>query len=365
MPQDREINDFLKSFYQSVRKDNSFWIGLHDQHKEGQFEWIDGDSIGEYNSWNPGEPNNALGGQDCTHYWPPHNGYGLWYDADCNQGAYFICQVVPGTFPEGYVLWRGIYYKAFNTRKSFSGAAATCRQDGGTLTMPRDKGINKLLTALFKPMDTSGAFWIGLHDQRKEGQFEWIDGDSIGEYNSWNPGEPNNANSGEHCVQTVYPDPFGWNDASCQQSLPFICQIVTGAFNEKGYEKLHGMYYKAFDEPKSFSGAAAICRLDGATLAMPRDKETNDILNTFFQSVSESGAFWIGLHDQQEEGQFEWLDGYSLAEYNAWHPGEPNNSLGEEDCAQTMLLYTVGTFGWNDISCHQALPFICQIHPDP
>ncbi|XP_019647221.1 PREDICTED: collagen alpha-2(I) chain-like [Branchiostoma belcheri] len=40
---------------------------------------------------------------------------------------------------DGYKVYRGTCYKAFNTRKTFSDAGATCRQNGGTLAMPKDR----------------------------------------------------------------------------------------------------------------------------------------------------------------------------------------------------------------------------------
>ncbi|KAI8510715.1 Fibrinogen C domain-containing protein 1 [Branchiostoma belcheri] len=47
--------------------------------------------------------------------------------------------------PGGYTIWRGICYKAFDTRKTIDQAAAACRADGGTLAMPRDAETNAFL----------------------------------------------------------------------------------------------------------------------------------------------------------------------------------------------------------------------------
>ncbi|XP_035679970.1 alpha-N-acetylgalactosamine-specific lectin-like [Branchiostoma floridae] len=113
-----------------------------------------------------------------------------------------------------YAVFRGICYKAFNTRQTFSEAVATCGEDGGTLAMPRDAEINAFLISLYKSVSdsTCGYFWFGLHDQREEGNFEWMDGSALGTYNSWYPGEPNNNAGREDCVlyQQVHKDM--WND---------------------------------------------------------------------------------------------------------------------------------------------------------
>ncbi|KAI8513992.1 hypothetical protein Bbelb_083160 [Branchiostoma belcheri] len=103
----------------------------------------------------------------------------------------------PNATIPGYTRRRGICYKAFNTRKTFSEAAVACRADGGTLAMPRDAETEAFLVSLYKPVrvcDNRG-FWIGLHDQREEGRFEWLDGSALGPYSSWRPGQPNNGKS--------------------------------------------------------------------------------------------------------------------------------------------------------------------------
>ncbi|KAI8496665.1 hypothetical protein Bbelb_253200 [Branchiostoma belcheri] len=98
-----------------------------------------------------------------------------------------------------YTIWRGICYKAFDTKKSFSGAAAACRADGGTLAIPRDAETDAFLISLCRSVSNGGPFWFGLHDQREEGRFEWMDGSALGPYSSWGPEQPNN-NGDQDCV---------------------------------------------------------------------------------------------------------------------------------------------------------------------
>ncbi|XP_078608424.1 uncharacterized protein LOC144880233 [Branchiostoma floridae x Branchiostoma japonicum] len=90
-------------------------------------------------------------------------------------------QCFPASCPKaGYTVFRGICYKAFNTTKTFSDAAAACGKDGGTLAMPRDAEIDAFLISLYKSVSDRGKFWwFGLHDQREEGSFEWVDGSTL------------------------------------------------------------------------------------------------------------------------------------------------------------------------------------------
>ncbi|XP_019633524.1 PREDICTED: pulmonary surfactant-associated protein D-like [Branchiostoma belcheri] len=89
----------------------------------------------------------------------------------------------------GYIMFRGICYKAFATRLPFFGAVAICRQDGGTLAIPRDAEINAFLASLPRAGDYN--HWIGLQYRRTKGVFEWMDGSARVDYHSWDRGKPN------------------------------------------------------------------------------------------------------------------------------------------------------------------------------
>ncbi|XP_019643120.1 PREDICTED: C-type lectin domain family 4 member M-like [Branchiostoma belcheri] len=105
---------------------------------------------------------------------------------------------LPATCPGGYRKYREVCYKAFDVKKTFSESSETCRADGGTLAMPRDAGIDDFLVSL---MNQKFDFWIGLHDKRQEGKWEWIDGTALGTgYNRWRSGKPYNFWGNEYCA---------------------------------------------------------------------------------------------------------------------------------------------------------------------
>eukprot|EP00058_Branchiostoma_floridae_P003426 XP_002588914.1 hypothetical protein BRAFLDRAFT_89102 [Branchiostoma floridae] len=136
----------------------------------------------------------------------------------------------PASCPKGYAVFRRICYKAFNTQKTFSGAASACGEDGGTLAMPRDAETDAFLIFLRKPVSDGETYWIGLHDQREEGSFEWVDGSALGMYNNWGPGEPNNSGGKEDCISYFTHWTGIWNDARCDSSLHYICQVFPRNF---------------------------------------------------------------------------------------------------------------------------------------
>ncbi|KAI8487289.1 hypothetical protein Bbelb_350870 [Branchiostoma belcheri] len=126
---------------------------------------------------------------------------------------------------EGFWDGNGICYKVFHTPLTFTEAAETCHRNGGTLAMPR----NALANLLFSGGQCYN-YWIGLHDQRLEGFFEWIDGTPLGTFTLWGSGQPDDRGH-EDCVQFVhFPDraEYFWNDLHCNRRLPFMCQVIPG-----------------------------------------------------------------------------------------------------------------------------------------
>ncbi|XP_066288273.1 CD209 antigen-like [Branchiostoma lanceolatum] len=123
------------------------------------------------------------------------------------------------TCPGDYQKYREVCYKAFDTWKTFNESAKTCRADGGTLAMPRDAGINGFLITLKNGVKMNGDFWFGLHDQREEGEWEWIDGTALEtSYNAWSPGG-NDGRDFELGLRHVLWDRVVWVELCCGRSF--------------------------------------------------------------------------------------------------------------------------------------------------
>ena len=67
-----------------------YWIGLNDITAEGTFFWSGG-LAPLFTDWKFGEPNNALGGEDCV-FMNSDIYYGQWLDGKCTDKKNFICQ---------------------------------------------------------------------------------------------------------------------------------------------------------------------------------------------------------------------------------------------------------------------------------
>ncbi|KAL9703550.1 hypothetical protein quinque_007068 [Culex quinquefasciatus] len=73
-----------------------------------------------------------------------------------------------------------------------------------------------------------GPWWVAGTDLGLEGHFVWLTtGKPIGYqtgYRNFGPGEPNNLNGMEHCVEVGHPNGTFWNDKNCDVKRRFICE---------------------------------------------------------------------------------------------------------------------------------------------
>ena len=67
--------------------------------------------------------------------------------------------------------------------------------------------------------------------------------------------------------------------------------------------------------------------------------------------------FYIDAMFVEAEGVFKWSSTNETISYNNWAPNEPNNLGGNEKCLQVF----VQTGLWNDVSCANRGPIVCQI----
>jgi hypothetical protein len=69
-----------------------------------------------------------------------------------------------------------------------------------------------------------GIGWIGLNDRPEyttENNFVWQSGHAVA-YTNWNPGQPNDANTGEDCTE-IYDGGLWWDNA-CTVTHPYACE---------------------------------------------------------------------------------------------------------------------------------------------
>jgi hypothetical protein len=97
-------------------------------------------------------------------------------------------------------------------------ADAFCMTIGGRLASIHDPAENDLVWQ----NTGSQRRWIGFTDADEEDVWIWTDGTPT-DFVTWNTGQPNNADGGEHCA-TMLPDVAAWHDTECENLEPFVCR---------------------------------------------------------------------------------------------------------------------------------------------
>uniref|UniRef100_A0A4X1VP09 Fc epsilon receptor II n=1 Tax=Sus scrofa TaxID=9823 RepID=A0A4X1VP09_PIG len=135
----------------------------------------------------------------------------LWLELHESNGS--VCN----TCPEEWVHFQRKCYYFGETAKKWIQAKYACSSLQGRLVSIHSQEEQDFLT---KHAHIRGS-WIGLRDLDIEGEFIWMDEKPL-DYSNWQPGEPNDAGQGEHCVMMQASGQ--WNDAFCGSYLDWVCE---------------------------------------------------------------------------------------------------------------------------------------------
>ncbi|XP_051526648.1 CD209 antigen-like protein C [Myxocyprinus asiaticus] len=111
---------------------------------------------------------------------------------------------------------------------------------------------------------------------------------------------------------------------------------------------------------RSWLESQSYCKQKGGHLAIIHTPEEQ----SFIWDLLPRGhwnAYWFGISDEKEEGDWYWVDGTKLVG-GFWEDGEPNNHI-KEDCGymvKTEVLSRVATKSWYDAPCYMSRPWICE-----
>lgn len=90
-----------------------------------------------------------------------------------------------------------------------------------------------------------------------------------------------------------------------------------------------------------------------ATIA---SQEENDFIQQSLYSMTSEEAVWIGLTDEYEEGNWQWVTGEDVT-YTNWAEGEPNNNGDTEHYGE----FNIADGLWNDVPGDYSIPFIVEV----
>ncbi|KPP79615.1 macrophage mannose receptor 1-like, partial [Scleropages formosus] len=392
-----------ENFLSTYSKGKTKWIGLQHNAIDGGYQWSDGTPV-SYTNWGPGEPNNHLDQEDCVEMVSTTNGSSYWNDLNCGAVQDWICMITKGKNPStpaspippvpapecgtnpGWRKHEGVcYYYNDTDHVDFYTAMIRCWDEKAQLVSILSKEEQEYVSSMVGTGNMQEA-WIGLRMFGiTGGEYMWLDESPV-LYVHWGPGEPNNANGEEQCVQ-ISRYPGTWNDVNCgRDSAGYVCKKYPGndhtrppptqpwtgncpqgwmLFRNKCYmfkgNHLHEEEFKA-----NWTFAQQWCRTQGGDLAVIDDQYENDFVASYLKDLVE--PVWIGLSDTLYEDKFAWSDGSQVL-YTNWAEKEPNNGEEGEHCASMTHNHLV-TGRWNDEGCHRDRGWVCYMkksssNPEP
>ncbi|XP_052610774.1 CD209 antigen-like protein E [Peromyscus californicus insignis] len=119
--------------------------------------------------------------------------------------------------PWDWELFQGSCYLFSRTLGSWEASASSCQDLGAHLVI-----INSVEEQRFMKywnVRKNQRSWIGLSDLRREGSWQWVDGNPL-QLSFWKEGEPNN-DGDEDCVELFTDD---WNDNKCTEQNFWVCE---------------------------------------------------------------------------------------------------------------------------------------------
>jgi cysteine-rich repeat protein len=189
------------------------WIGLtRAVDGQNQWAWETGARLdAALAMWNPGEPNDSGGVEDCVEVGGAGGG---WNDLACAPTRRALCErpawvTDPAT---------NHAYRVFYALRTQPEAIADCAAIGAHLATVTSEG-EQAFVATLAARDT----WIGLFQGPTEGAWFWSTGERF-EFHAWAPMQPDDFQANEDCAH-LDARTGRWNDRACTTRLPFLCEV--------------------------------------------------------------------------------------------------------------------------------------------
>jgi len=130
------------------------------------------------------------------------------------------------------------------------------------------------------------------------------------------------------------------------------------------YLQVHGDYCYEFVmyRDKAFNDAQRDCLSKTGSLVKVPNSDVQDFLYDKLRHVyGKWDVVWIGLDDQDEDKQWQWVVDGSVANYTNWAPGQPGGfNIGKELC---VVIDPTQRGTWHDYGCTNLFSFVNPGHP--
>ncbi|KAL4238852.1 C-type lectin domain 4 member E [Mactra antiquata] len=110
-----------------------------------------------------------------------------------------------------------------------------------------------------------------------------------------------------------------------------------------------GSCYRFVHQNLTFYDAESYCRQHHGRLVHLETARENGFVKETISHMKEK-EWWIGLTDDDIEGQWAWYGSDESPLFTDWSSGQPNG--GDEDCAQ--FFYLNDAWEWHDFRCNKA-----------
>jgi Lectin C-type domain len=132
----------------------------------------------------------------------------------------------------------------------------------------------------------------------------------------------------------------------------FMIQIYTFSSDLDNKTK---SFYVTRNHRVNWADGAEICKNYGMEYVTFDSKAEADYFN-----VRSPANAWIGLSDQDNEGEFVFTNGRDVEDL-PWGFGQPSNYKGDENCVESRQKYF---YGFNDAACTAVSQVACQLIED-
>jgi hypothetical protein len=165
-------------------------------------------------------------------------------------------------------------------------------------------------------------------------KWHWLTGEPW-DYTHWAPGEPNDFGGAEYWLNTQPENAlYWWNDWGPDDgNLPrFVVEyepVPSPILSGPVFNPANGhSYYLTAEMPWQDAQDLALT-LEGNLVTINDAAEQDWVFSSFSSFGGRFRSLWLGLTDQEVEGEFVWVSGESLT-YTNWLGVQPDNAYGTE-----------------------------------
>ncbi|KAL4218176.1 C-type lectin domain 17 member A [Mactra antiquata] len=126
---------------------------------------------------------------------------------------------------DGWVAYEGSCYLFGHDAVPFAEAKHFCEQHHQSyLVNIGSADENNFLKAYLRGLKHK-VWWMGLSDHEKEGEWKWVNTDTVAEFTDWDPSQPDP--SEEDCGVFWLAFDFRWGDVPCTSNFTPVCEMGT------------------------------------------------------------------------------------------------------------------------------------------